>query len=699
MPISPAPPVDSTAQVLAQWNMVYDAHNEVACLILGTGIERFDLIQTFHACKQDEGKSVSSNFAGFVRNYNMHNMEKIIGELHALLIEYEKCLPKKAAIQQVMAIQGVGIQKANKKSLNAKGKEHPKKDDACHHYKEVGHCKRNCPAYLAELIKKKKQVGIASSSETATRILNMVPTKKVDKTPYELWYGKVPNLSYLKIWGCEALVKRDTPDKLQQRSVKCIFIGYPKKTMGYYFYFPPGNKIVVARYAEFLEKNLISQEVSRRAEELEEIQNKDTSPSSENTSKIPMGLKVSTTSRGSCSMQSLKDNQVWRLVDLPPNGKTVGSKWLFKKKTDMDGNVHTYKARLVAKSFTQTYGVDYEETFSPIDDIRVIRILVVITAIRSLNKRFDEEIKRFGFAQNLDESCVYQKASGSNVTFLNLYVDDIIIMRNHIPSLQSVKSYLGKCFAMKDLGEVSFIRGIKIYRDRSKRLIGLSQSAYMDKILKRFRMDTSKRGYIPMQERLDLNKTQGASTPEEVKRMQNVPYASANPREPHWTAVKTILKYIRNTKDMFLIYGRNPEAELRVDCYCDAGFVTDRDDTKSQTIYLNNIAASEAAMEAVWIRKFILRLGIVPTINKPIKMFCDNSAALLIANEPGVQRGARHYHRRYHYIRECIELGEINLLKVHTDENLADLFTKALSKGKLTQHARSMGLRLASSFM
>ncbi|GJZ33870.1 hypothetical protein Tco_0579306, partial [Tanacetum coccineum] len=165
-------------------------------------------------------------------------------------------------------------------------------------------------------------------------------------------------------------------------------------------------------------------------------------------------------------------------------------------------------------------------------------------------------------------------------------------------------------------------------------------------------------------------------------------------------------------------------AELRVECYCDAGFETDRDDTKSQTGYvfiLNGgavdwksskqsttamsateaeyIAASEAAMEAVWIRKFISGLGIVPTINEPIKMFCDNSAALHFANEPGVQRGARHYHRRYHYVRESIALGEIKLLKVHTDDNLADPFTKALPNGKLTQHARSMGLRLASSFM
>nr|GEW08363.1 transposon Ty3-G Gag-Pol polyprotein [Tanacetum cinerariifolium] len=103
---------------------------------------------------------------------------------------------------------------------------------------------------------------------------------------------------------------------------------------------------------------------------------------------------------------------------------------------------------------------------------------------------------------------------------------------------------------MKYLGEAALIIGIKIYRDRSRRLIGLCQSAYMDKILKRYRMDNSKRDYISMQERLDLNKTQGASTPEEVKRMQNVPYASA---------VGSII---------------NPEAELRVDCYCNAGFET-----------------------------------------------------------------------------------------------------------------------------
>ncbi|GJR53603.1 retrotransposon protein, putative, ty1-copia subclass [Tanacetum coccineum] len=453
--------------------------------------------------------------------------------------------------------------------------------------------------------------------------------------------------------GCEALVKRDTPDKLQQRSAK-------------------------TRRAP----NRLSLNVEVEEHSLGDLNEPTSYKAAMFDSESNMWIDAM-----NAEIQFMMDNMVWVLVDLP-NGCFV------------DPN----HPRKVCKLQRSIYGLKQ--------------------ASRSWNKRFDEEIKRFGFTQNLDEPCVYQKASGSNVTFLILYVDDIIIMGNHIPSLQSVKDYLGKCFAMKDLGEAAFILGIKIYRDRSKRLIGLGQNAYMDKILKRYRMDNSKRGHIPMQERLDLNKTQGASTPKEVKRMQNVPYASAVGSIMYVTAVKNILKYLRNTKDMFLVYGGNPEAELRVDCYCDAGFETDRDDTKSQTGYvfiLNGgavdwksskqsttamsateaeyIAASEAAMEAVWIRKFISGLGIVPTINEPIRMFCDNSAALHFANEPGVQRGARHYHRRYHYVRECIALGEIRFLKVHTDDNLADPFTKALSKGKLTQHARSMGLRLASSFM
>nr|GEY56305.1 retrotransposon protein, putative, Ty1-copia subclass [Tanacetum cinerariifolium] len=92
------------------------------------------------------------------------------------------------------------------------------------------------------------------------------------------------------VWGCKALVKWDMLDKLQQRSVKCIFIGYPRKTMGYYFYFPPKSKIIIARYIEFFEKSLITQEVSGRAIDLEEIQDEYLSPY-EITSEIPMDVE------------------------------------------------------------------------------------------------------------------------------------------------------------------------------------------------------------------------------------------------------------------------------------------------------------------------------------------------------------------------------------------------------------------------
>ncbi|GJT33166.1 retrotransposon protein, putative, ty1-copia subclass [Tanacetum coccineum] len=236
----------------------------------------------------------------------------------------------------------------------------------------------------------------------SVRILNMVPTKKVDKTPYEIWHGKVPNLSYLKVWGCEAYVKRDSADKLQQRSVW-----------------------------RFLKSDLISQEFSGRDYDLEDdhmdiLPSKNTSEipvepeslgpppklihvrRSERTTRAPnplcLNMEVEDDVVGDLGepanykaamldpdkviwqgamdeeMNSIKVNEVWTEVDPPPNAKIVRSKWLFKKKTDMDGKVHTYKARLVAKGSTQTYRIDYEETFSPATDIRAIRILIAIAA-------------------------------------------------------------------------------------------------------------------------------------------------------------------------------------------------------------------------------------------------------------------------------------------------------------------------------
>ncbi|GKB18725.1 retrotransposon protein, putative, ty1-copia subclass [Tanacetum coccineum] len=351
----------------------------------------------------------------------------------------------------------------------------------------------------------------------------------------------------------------------------------------------------------------------------------------------------------------------------------------------MDGAVHAYKSCLVAKGYTQTPGIDYEETFSPVADIRAIRILIAIAAY------YDYEIwqmdVKIAFLNGYLFEDVYMeqpKASGSNVTFLILYVDDISIMGNNIPMLQGVKSYLGRCFAMKDLGEAAYILGIKIYRDRSR---------------------------ISMQDKLRLSKSQGASTPAELKRMQNVPYASA-------------MGSIMNTKDMFLVYEGDLKRELKVSCYTDAGYLTDAGDLKSQTGYvlvLNGgavdwksakqsifatssaeaeyIAAYDASKEAVWVRKFISGLGVVPTIEEPINMYCDNTGAIAIANESAITKGARHFRAKVHYLREVIEFGDVKLEKVHTDDNLADPFTKALAFPKHSEHTRNIGMLPTSNLM
>jgi hypothetical protein len=695
--------------------------------------------------------------------------------------------------------------------------------------------------------------------ETAARILNLLPTKKVSKTPYEIWHGKSASLSYLKIWGCEAYVRRETQDKLEPRSQKVLFIGYPADSFGYLFYNSSENKVFVSRRGKFLERNIMSKEVSGSTIDLEEIQEPtdmetDIGPSylpevdepvvedeadiqpppvrrSDRERRAPHRLDLNISKGGEVQIdsdepisyqeamagpesakwqeamdseiQSMHDNQVWSLVDHTPGIKTVGCKWVFKKKTDMDGNVHTFKARLVAKGYTQRYGVDYDETFSPVAMLKSIRILIAIAAFydyeiwqmdvktaflngkltedvfmtqpegfvhpkypnsvcklqksiyglkqasRSWNLCFDEKIKEFGFIRSEDEPCVYVRSSGSVVIFLVLYVDDILLMGNDISTLKDVKAWLGKCFSMKDMGDATYILGIKIYRDRSRKLIGLSQSTYIDKILKKFSMQDSKKGCIPMNPGMPLSKSQCPTSDGEVAKMSHIPYASAigsimyamictrpdvsyalsmtsryqaNPGEAHWIAVKNILKYLRRTKEMFLVYGGKDE--LCVKGYSDASFQSDRDDCSSQSGFvftLNGgavtwrsskqstiadstteseyIAINEAAKEAMWIRKFIGDLGVVPTILDPVEIFCDNMSAVVLAQEPRSQKRTRHILRKYHYVRQVVADKDIVISRVDTSENLADPFTKALPQAKHEAHGRSIGMRNADDLV
>ena len=105
------------------------------------------------------------------------------------------------------------------------------------------------------------------------------------------------------------------------------------------------------------------------------------------------------------------------------------------------------------------------------------------------------------------------------ITFLVLYVDDILLIGNDVGMLSSVKAWLSKNFSMNDLGEATYVLGIRIYRDRSRRLLGLSQSMYIDTIVKWFGMENSKRGFILMRHGVQISKEHSPKAPEDRELM------------------------------------------------------------------------------------------------------------------------------------------------------------------------------------
>ncbi|GJU58507.1 retrotransposon protein, putative, ty1-copia subclass [Tanacetum coccineum] len=278
-------------------------------------------------------------------------------------------------------------------------------------------------------------------------------------------------------------------------------------------------------------------------------------------------------------------------------------------------------------------------------------------ASHSWNLCFHEKVTQFGFSRSENESCIYVKVSGSGVLFLVLYVDDILLIGNDIPTLQSVKDWLGKYFAMKYLGDATYILGIKIYRDRMSRVLYASVVGSIMYAMTCTRPDVS----------FALSM---------VSRHQQIP------SEGHWIAVKNILTYIRNTKDKFLVYGG--EEELRVTGYYDASWQTDKDDSRSQFgwVFLLNGGAN-----------FIGDLGFVPTVQDPIEILCDNASVVALTKEPKDHKKSKHIERKYHCVRSKVEEGHVIVKHIRSEDNLAYPFTKALAKSKHDDHARSIGLK------
>ena len=376
-------------------------------------------------------------------------------------------------------------------------------------------------------------------------------------------------------------------------------------------------------------------------------------------------------------IQSMRHNGVWELIELPEGHRPIGCKWVYKTKKDHKGKVEKFKARLVAKGFTQREGVDYEATFSPVsskDSFRVIMALVahfdmelhqmdVKTAFlngdlkeevymvqhegfvandsgklvcrlkksiyglkqasRQWYLKFHSVVTSYGFVENKVDQCIYCKVSGRKFIFLILYVDDILLASSDLGLLHETKRMLSNNFDMKDLGEASFVLGIEIHRNRSCRLLGLSQRAYVDRVLERFNMQLCKPGIAPVCKGDKLSLSQCPQSDIEKAQMKNIPYASAlgsimyaqvctrpdiafatgllgryqsNPGHDHWVAAKKVMRYLKRTKDYMLIYKH--VQDLQLVGYSDSDFAGCQDEKKSTTGYIFKLAGGAVSWKS-----------------------------------------------------------------------------------------------------
>ncbi|TYK29294.1 gag/pol protein [Cucumis melo var. makuwa] len=322
--------------------------------------------------------------------------------------------------------------------------------------------------------------------------------------------------------------------------------------------------------------------------------------------------------------------------------------------------VQTFKARLVAKGYTQREGVDYEETLSPVAMLKSIRILLFIATFYDY-EIWQMDVKTAYLNENLEESIYMAQLEGNDVGYLT-----------------DIKKWLAMEFQMKDLGDAQYVLGIQIVRNRKSRTLAMSQASYIDKMLSRYKMQNSKKGLLLYRYGIHLSKKQCPKTPQEVEDMRKFPYASAVGSlmyamlctKPN---ICFSVRMVSRTKDYMLVYGTK---DLILTGYTDSDFQTDRDARKStsgsvftlnggavvwrsvkqscmtdSTMEAEYVAACKAAKEAVWLRKFLTDMEIVPNMHLPITLYCDNSGAVANSREPRSHKRGKHMERKGRYFK------------------------------------------------
>jgi hypothetical protein len=496
-------------------------------------------------------------------------------------------------------------------------------------------------------------------------------------------------------------------------------------------------------------------------------------------------------------LATLKAAGTWRLEEAPPGANVIGSKWVFKAKKDAAGNIARYKARLVAQGFSQIGGVDYDDTYAPVaklassraiiamanrlhlilhqvdikgaylngilrdDEVlylrhppgytapdagkRVLRLQKALYGLKQAGRRwyqtFTTILVELGFAQCSVDQAVYHKsdATAHELVVIAVHVDDCTIAASEQRLVNDFKERLGKHVEVTDLGELHWMLGIEVKRDREAGTIHLSQSSYIDSILRRFNFTDLKPLSMPMDVQARLTLEQAPSTAAEFAAMRNIPYREAvgalnwaalatrpdisfavstvarfasNPGPAHWEAVKRIFRYLAGTRDLRLSYG---EARRALVGYTDAdgsmaedrraisgyaflidGGAVSWSSKRQEIVSLSTteseyVAATHGLKEAMWLRSLLSE--VFGPFKDATVLLCDNQSAIALARDHQYHARTKHIDVRYHFIRWVIDQGVVRLVYCPTEDMVADVLTKALPSPKVKHFAAGLGLR------
>ncbi|KAK9053340.1 hypothetical protein SSX86_029973 [Deinandra increscens subsp. villosa] len=351
-------------------------------------------------------------------------------------------------------------------------------------------------------------------------------------------------------------------------------------------------------------------------------------------------------------------------------------------------------------------------------------------APRAWNLRLNEVLTELGFSRCRHEQAVYVRTRGESTVIVGVYVDDLLVTGSSRTDVNLFKKQMCDRFDMTDLGALCYYLGLEV--SQSEIGISIRQSAYAKKIIKLAGMEECNESQIPMEPRLRLSKEEGGevvdasnfrklvgslryltqSRPDLTYAVGYVSRFMQEPREAHLKAVKHIIRYIKGTVKYGLLYKSGERGDLQG--YSDTNHMMDTDDGRStsgdvffynkslvswhsqkqKTVALSSceaefMAATTAACQALWLAGFLEEL--TGKKNGPVKIYVDNKSAIALMRNPVFHGRSKHINLKFHFIRECIDRGQIEVEFVRGDQRKADGLTKSLARNRFAE----MRLQLA----